>query len=782
MGTKFCYWTVADGNHGKMMATTVASARKVGVTEDFHIWTDMPEIPGAIVHPCGKFDKTLYMFKFHFLKNEVAKLDYDYFVFLDADNYFVSNPGNLGEMMQGDKVFIQMENDCDPPRCKRRDWWSCPIGEYEKFMISMGAKPGKMYNTNAGFWIVAKEAIVEFYDRATYIFDEAHKRGWNKTTEEFALAGVGMIMQNRYTHTFEETSWLWASDWTGQWKDKLPEYTSWQFEDYMSGDKIMVKPKIVHAMRSKDAMIKDYEKQNNPIPVKERFEVLMCCYGDYPDVSNKAVDSIIATKEKDIKIRVALNKCGMETKKHFRKLLDENKIETLYEFNSNINKDPAMRKLIDACESDYFLWLDDDTFPNKKGWVEFIEDSFKDMQYDVGGFTHVSGRGGYNGYKKFLEKRPWFKSWDKYNEYKDNNLKGDSIPFPIGFLWVGKTEYFIRNNFPDKDMVKKCDDMLLGEMIYQTNGLFKHLGSLWGYFDRNTTPRRGDGEASFKIHNQPIAKKFNGLTIYPTGSMCNRLRNLITSYELCKENNVKLKWLHELSTQQVAGVKFEDYWDIPKDIEVENLDTSDIMEIHNAGLIGNNIHRKIPKERLNSALHNHWGLATLSTETIENEGIQRLERGLRNNVIPLKKEWQDVVNLYVEDYDIANCVGVHMRSFEFLFGERKPEQNEALINNFCNSLSKENGKVFLATDSKYVQTRMKEVLGDKCIVYKTITTDYLERDSVNDFEHGLVDFYVLSRCKKVLGTKGSSYSHLAGILSGNLEWVIGARDAKEWDG
>ena len=44
---KFAYWSVADGNHAKMMATCIASARLAGVQEEFHIWSDQ-EIPGAI--------------------------------------------------------------------------------------------------------------------------------------------------------------------------------------------------------------------------------------------------------------------------------------------------------------------------------------------------------------------------------------------------------------------------------------------------------------------------------------------------------------------------------------------------------------------------------------------------------------------------------------------------------------------------------------------------------------------------------------------------------------
>jgi hypothetical protein len=258
MGKTFCYWTVADGKHGQMAATMVASARQVGVTADFHIWTDTLSIDGANVHPCGTFDKTLYMFKFHFLRNEVSKLDYDYFVFLDADNYFVKNPGDLAEMMGSDKVFVQMENDCSPYRSKRGDWWSCPIGEYGKFLSEQGAKSDIYYNTNAGFWIVAKTAIAEFYERTTKFFEAAHKRGYRGFTEEPALAFVGHIMQDPKKRVFEDTSWLWASDWTGQWKDKIPEYREWQFEDYMSGEKKMVKPCIVHAMRSKEKMIQQH--------------------------------------------------------------------------------------------------------------------------------------------------------------------------------------------------------------------------------------------------------------------------------------------------------------------------------------------------------------------------------------------------------------------------------------------------------------------------------------------------------------------------------------------
>ncbi len=48
------------------------------------MWSDRA-IVGAIAHDAGQFDKHLYHFKFDFLQKQAARLNYDYFVWLDAD-------------------------------------------------------------------------------------------------------------------------------------------------------------------------------------------------------------------------------------------------------------------------------------------------------------------------------------------------------------------------------------------------------------------------------------------------------------------------------------------------------------------------------------------------------------------------------------------------------------------------------------------------------------------------------------------------------------------------
>jgi hypothetical protein len=252
----FCYWTVADGHHAKMAQTMVKSARDCGVQEDFHIWTDMEHINGANVHKCGTFEKSLYMFKFHFLKEQVSSLNYDYYVFLDADNYFVNHPGDFIHMMDGHKIFAQMENEITSPNAKRKDWWGCPVEKYKPLYEETGLKLDKIYNTNAGFWIVDKNYIDEFYNIGLNFFFYAKKKGYYNFTEEVSLAFLGHCMQNPEERTLEKTSWLWASDWTGYWRNKLPEYADWTFEDYMTGDKFPIKSNIVHCMRSKNILIK----------------------------------------------------------------------------------------------------------------------------------------------------------------------------------------------------------------------------------------------------------------------------------------------------------------------------------------------------------------------------------------------------------------------------------------------------------------------------------------------------------------------------------------------
>jgi len=91
---RYCYWSLATGDYAKMFAATIRSARQCGVFKDFHVWSDQV-VPGAICHEAGPVQRWGCLFKLTYLRDAVSKLDYEYFVWLDTDTWFVRNPGDV---------------------------------------------------------------------------------------------------------------------------------------------------------------------------------------------------------------------------------------------------------------------------------------------------------------------------------------------------------------------------------------------------------------------------------------------------------------------------------------------------------------------------------------------------------------------------------------------------------------------------------------------------------------------------------------------------------------
>lgn len=267
-GVRFCYWTVATGDsHSKMAETMIHTARSHGVEEDFHVWSDK-EVAGSILHKClaSEVETKHYLFKFIFLRDKVSKLDYDYFIFLDTDNVFVRKPENILSIMGNSPVFVCMENEVTSSKVKRDHWWGCPTKFFPELLRKYGVTSEKIYNTNAGFWIVKKDYIEEVCTLALDFWKKCQEVHQLSTfTEEPALAFVGHMLSKEdvENQTLQKTAHIWASDWTGNYRDKMPDGNPWFFVDYLSAEKIEVNPCIVHAMRSKTAMISLCETRRN---------------------------------------------------------------------------------------------------------------------------------------------------------------------------------------------------------------------------------------------------------------------------------------------------------------------------------------------------------------------------------------------------------------------------------------------------------------------------------------------------------------------------------------
>lgn len=250
---KICFWSIGDRKHAPIVQTLVDSFRTVGMKEDFHVYSDQ-EIRNACTHKTPRFDRKHHLFKFAFLQEKVKELDYDLFIFLDSDSYFVRNPGSLQPLMAGDPMHAFFESDCTVPSDLCRIWQGCPLTEYVRLMRECGVASEKVYNVNAGFFMIKKEAIDIACTLALDFWEYATRQG-HFFTEEAPLAyAAHMLCVKPEDHLLKDHFDVWCSDWEGIYAGKLPDGKDWIFRDYLSGEKYIVNPAIVHAIRSKQAM------------------------------------------------------------------------------------------------------------------------------------------------------------------------------------------------------------------------------------------------------------------------------------------------------------------------------------------------------------------------------------------------------------------------------------------------------------------------------------------------------------------------------------------------
>lgn len=109
--------------------------------------------------------------------------------------------------------------------------------------------------------------------------------------------------------------------------------------------------------------------------------------------------------------------------------------------------------------------------------------------------------------------------------------------------------------------------------------------------------------------------------------------------------------------------------------------------------------------------------------------------------------------------------GIHLRGTD-LAPQTSKDKKAALLQIF-QSASEFVG-FFIASDEE-VPLWIKDKLGDKLIVYDNVVK--LE-NSIEGTQYGLVDLYLLSKCNKLFGTSGSSFSMMAWMLSENTDYTI----------
>lgn len=253
---KTLVWSVAWGDYRYMMQSLMSSIKDVGVECDLLAFSDQPlsEIVSCEIDKNIELDFKQY-WKFHYLE-KIKDLDYDVFVFIDSDHYFVRKPSkNFSEIVGEDPWHSFLESPINSLETKRPDWWGVPNATMAELYKGFGVNQKTVYSTNGGFWICKKNFASHAAKVGLMFRDFQKSKGFN-LPEEVAIAVLSHMFSKNYENRFHKNYLdIWASEWTGALKDKIPAGSPWIFQEYMTHEQSEVNPAIVHAMRSKQALV-----------------------------------------------------------------------------------------------------------------------------------------------------------------------------------------------------------------------------------------------------------------------------------------------------------------------------------------------------------------------------------------------------------------------------------------------------------------------------------------------------------------------------------------------
>ena len=177
--SRYCYWSVATAAYAERMQACVDSARACGVFKDFHVLTSQP-LRGCECYDLMEFQPQGGLFPVFYLELAMRKLNYDYFVWVDADTRFDHAPLGLLETVRYSPIHApllrRLSEEKEADRCR----W-----------LREGGVLGSLYECGTAFWIAHREAIESVYTEVRGYWQRAR---WSGVEVGFGEA-LGYVVQ-----------------------------------------------------------------------------------------------------------------------------------------------------------------------------------------------------------------------------------------------------------------------------------------------------------------------------------------------------------------------------------------------------------------------------------------------------------------------------------------------------------------------------------------------------------------------------------------------------------
>jgi hypothetical protein len=262
------------------------------------------------------------------------------------------------------------------------------------------------------------------------------------------------------------------------------------------------------------------------------------------------------------------------------------------------------------------------------------------------------------------------------------------------------------------------------------------------------------------------------ISIVLMGGLANRMLSIASSSHFAVENEKKIKliWFCD----KTLNCKFQDIFTFPeyKNVEIIDAKWKDyllyerprqrnlyITKIIQSFFFDKRIYLKDfasfePKNQFLQSLNANNNIYTVAYCAID-KNIEWLKK---IKLLPfLKQSVEEKIDLFAK-----NTIGIHIRRTDL------PNSTEnSPLELFISAIQKEieedsSVKFYVASDSLDEKITLKNLFGDRII------SSYKEtrRDSKNGIYEAVIELYVLSRTRKILGTATSTFSAVAAYLGG----------------
>src|SRR5579864_5376982 len=221
--------------------------------------------------------------------------------------------------------------------------------------------------------------------------------------------------------------------------------------------------------------------------------ICVLTYGDYPKLARQTIESIRSTcVRSSYRLVVGANAVGRETRGYLRDLASSGAIDRLILSPSNLNKCPMMRRMFDQLETEFVWWFDDDSYitaPEALPDRLRLARSSPERHVMWGHVFYFSNEGDFSygtDVTGYVRRAPWYRgleppSWAPGGKGQfdfEGKGSGDGRWFFVtGGCWLMRTRSIRTLDWPDPSLVKRNDDVFLGEAIRQQGWEFRDIGA-----------------------------------------------------------------------------------------------------------------------------------------------------------------------------------------------------------------------------------------------------------------------------------------------------------------